>query len=300
MADAPASDASAAAAESEEVAVTVAPGSMLMRTKSSEKHDWHDVTDKNGCGKSIADHSCPGYNRKTCSKSAHKAFLKKGKRSIGMARAEKVTVNEEERMRLNGETKEMMDHVKRRWKDVCYDTSVDSEWITDNSLKCRDIYVLVISFIWFPLKIIPMVLPMLFLAILATLPAFIFARRLPAGTDKCERTCGFWVTYVISFIIYFPNLMLLFVCLTLDYVVYYIAGFMFTLCTCRWSKCWASHRALDPYRNGPSLLWYGGPDILACVIGQTQRHGWLGTVRMQSHAVVRVRVVDSFCDRRGT
>ena len=70
--------------------------------------------------------------------------------------------------------------------------------------------------------------------------------------------------------------MLLFVSLIWDYFAYYIFGFLFTLFTCRWSECCKSHRALDPYRNGPSLLWHGA-DIFSCVAGQGLRHGYLGT-----------------------
>ena len=217
-----------------------------------------------GCLKPLSE--CQ-YDAQGCSKTAHKAYRRAGSKSWGMKRAETVTVDEETRMRLNGETPEMMAHVKKRWKDKCIDTSVDSEWVTDGNLKCRDTYVWIITLLWLTPKILAFVFPMLFLYILTTIPPYAYARSFPAGTDKIERTCGFWVVYTVTFMVHFPNLILIFVCLTLDYIMYYIGGFIWTLCTCRWKQCWASHRALDPYRNGPSLLWHGGPDIFACVAG---------------------------------
>ena len=48
-----------------------------------------------------------------------------------VARHEKVTKTEEERMHLNGETKEMLEHVKTRWKEQNYDTSIDAPWVSD-------------------------------------------------------------------------------------------------------------------------------------------------------------------------
>jgi hypothetical protein len=184
--------------------------------------------------------------------------------------------DEMEVMRLNGETKAMMDHVKVKWKNRCYDTSVDTPWKIDHSLAWRDDYVWYTSLLHLAIKIICLVFPMLFLSILPCIISYVFARSKPTPCEKIDRDCCYWFWYTVAFILFLPNLVLLFVSLAWDYLAYYNFGFVFTFFTCRWEECWKSHRALDPYRDGPSLIWHGA-DIFSCVIGQTMRHGLLGT-----------------------
>ena len=196
---------------------------------------------------------------------------------------------------MNGETKAMMDHVQRRWKGACYDTSCDQEWLMDRSLgecvegfvlcKGRDGFVWWASIVYLALKLLILMFWMLLLNCLSVLPCWLYARHQKTPTDAVERTCGFWMTYTVLMLLHIPSFALLFVSLMMDYAMYYVFGFLFTLFTWRWSEMMQSHRALDPYRGGPCLLWYTA-DIFTCVMGQTLRHGYLGTAYNVSAAAV--------------
>lgn len=227
-----------------------------------------------GCG-----HMFPHkFKEGICSKTAHDTRDGTDEKSYAMLRAETKNdeLDEEQVMWLNGETKPMMDHVKARWKSCCYDTSVDTPWKIDEDLACRDSFVWYTTIIHLAIKIICLVIPMLLLAMFPMAVVYVYARSQTTPCDTIKRTCGYWVLYWISFILYLPALIILFVSLFWDYMAYYIFGFLFTLFNCRWNECCKSHRALDPYRNGPSLLWHGA-DIFSCVCGQSLRHGYLGT-----------------------
>jgi hypothetical protein len=192
-----------------------------------------------------------------------------------MQRAETVTVDERTRISLNGETKAMMDHVQTKWKKSCYDTSVDQPWSVDPTLAWHDWYVKVMTVLWFPFKL-PALFPMLILMVVAVLPAWLYGRSQLAPTDRLRRTPVFWAVFTLSLVLFLPNLFLVLACLAVDYFIYYVFGLLFTACTWRWGRCWNAHRVLDPYRHGPSLL-LAAPDIFACVVGQSLRHGFLGT-----------------------
>jgi hypothetical protein len=202
----------------------------------------------------------------------------KDEKSFGMKRAETVSVDEATRMRLNGETQTMMDHVQKRWKDIDYDTSGDQKWEIDPDLACADRYVWYVTVSWLAIKILIFALPFLLINMLSMLLIWGYAREQKTPTDYMERTCCFWMLFFFVGLIHLPSLVLLFVGLWMDYAVYYMMGFLWTLFTCRWSKCWASHRALDPYRCGPSIVSLGAQaDIFVCYAGQTLRHGFVGT-----------------------
>merc|ERR1712166_519281 len=229
---------------------------------------------KNGCG------------GKTCSHSAHHPNMinrdfcsdKIGEVSYGMKKANAVTVDEHTRMELNGETQTMMDYVKKKWKNKCYDTSGDEKWEIDQDLAGTDTYVKIWTYSYLAIKILIFVLPMLLINIVALLPIWAYARRQKTPCDYMERTCGFWLIFILTSFLHLPCMVLLIVGMILDDIVYYIAGFLYTLFHCRWSKCWESHRALDPYRCGPSIVSLGAmADILVCYGGQTMRHGFIGT-----------------------
>ena len=203
---------------------------------------------------------------------------KVGTLSYDMQRANTKTAVEDVQMELNGETQAMMDHVQKKWKEKCYDTSGDQRWEINEDLSCRDSYVWYWTVVWLSVKLLIFLIPILLLNLLALFPAKLYAHAQKAPTDYMERTCCFWLTFYCAYLLHLPNLVLAFVCLMLDYTVYYIAGFLFTTSTCRWSKCWDSHRALDPYRCGPSIFSLGAQaDIFVCYAGQTMRHGHVGT-----------------------
>jgi hypothetical protein len=163
-----------------------------------------------------------------------------------MRRAQTVTVDAPTRMELNGETSAQMRHF-RNLKQRDYDTSRDEHWEIDHSLVWRDRFVLAISAIWIPLKLVPLV-PMLVMVLPSVLAAWLFGRCQRAGTDRLVRKWNFWAVCWIAQALFVPCLATVFVSLALDYLVYYVVGMSFTACTWRWKQCYTSHRVLDPYR----------------------------------------------------
>jgi len=204
-----------------------------------------------------------------------------------VARHEKVTKTEEERMHLNGETKEMLEHVKTRWKEQNYDTSIDAPWVSDEkgepmsdgdpNLAWKDTCVWVWTIFWLAPKLLAFFIPMYLLSLLPILVTYIYTSRQEAGLEQLERNGTYWFVLVLSFSLYVPVIVLACVSLFLDYFMYYLFGFFFTLFTCRWGAMWRSHRAIDPYRGGPSVFWKA-TDIFCCIAGQTMRHGCAGTI----------------------
>jgi len=202
-------------------------------------------------------------------------------------RHEKKTVTEEESMHLNGETKEMLEHVKTKWKEQNYDTSKDAPWCSDEkgepmaegdpSLRWKDICVWVWTVLWLAPKLLAFFIPMYLLSLLPIFVTYVYTSSQDAGLDKLERNGTYWFVLVFAYSLYVPVIVLAGVSLFLDYMMYYLFGFFFTLFTCRWGAMWRSHRAIDPYRNGPSIFWKA-TDIFCCIAGQSMRHGCVGTV----------------------
>ena len=97
----------------------------------------------------------------------------------------------EEVMRANGETPEMMAHVKAHWKERDYDTSVDlkgESWLQED-LKGRDKYVWVVSIIALAIKIIPLVIPLFFSVLLGMFFPYVYMRSHRAPVDYVRRGC---------------------------------------------------------------------------------------------------------------
>eukprot|EP00656_Telonema_subtile_P023478 TRINITY_DN2492_c0_g4_i1.p1 TRINITY_DN2492_c0_g4~~TRINITY_DN2492_c0_g4_i1.p1 ORF type:complete len:739 (+),score=149.23 TRINITY_DN2492_c0_g4_i1:36-2252(+) len=196
-------------------------------------------------------------------------------------------LSKQEVMNMNGETEAMMKHVKGYWKKrdengkPWYDTSVDlkgEEWC-DESLKGRDTYIWVVTILCLTIKILALFVPMFMWIMVAMCFPYIYARNRKAPVEWVQRGCKFWCWFTICMAVSFPALIVAFLSLLVDYVFYYIFGFLFTLCTWRWKEYWASEKALDPYRGGPNVL-LKLPDIFVCLMGQCQRHGLCGTSYM--------------------
>jgi hypothetical protein len=146
----------------------------------------------------------------------------------------------------------------------------------DPSLAWKDVCVWTWTIFWLAPKILALFIPMYFLSLLPLLITYIYTTCQRGGLKQLERNGTFWAVLVFSFSLYIPVLVLAAVSLLLDYVMYYLFGFCFTLFTWRWSQCWKSHRVIDPYRGGPSVIV--PTDIFCCIAGQTMRHGCHGTM----------------------
>ena len=75
-------------------------------------------------------------------------------------------------------------------------------------------------------------------------------------------------------VVWFPACLLAHIALLLDTVFYYLFGFLFTCCTCRWGEYSESLKAIRVFRSGPSV-WRHPVDLFVAVLGQTNRQGVL-------------------------
>eukprot|EP00747_Dinoflagellata_sp_TGD_P161844 gnl/TRDRNA2_/TRDRNA2_178801_c0_seq1.p1 gnl/TRDRNA2_/TRDRNA2_178801_c0~~gnl/TRDRNA2_/TRDRNA2_178801_c0_seq1.p1 ORF type:complete len:552 (-),score=94.02 gnl/TRDRNA2_/TRDRNA2_178801_c0_seq1:16-1671(-) len=200
--------------------------------------------------------------------------------SSASIRNEKVTVSEEQRMWLNGESAGQMEHAKKikAAGGVSLDpadgndTSVDQKWTYDESQlgNFKDGYVLFCTCLWIMIKGIFLFLPMLLFHLLPILVCRLYISSLPDLTERLHRSCYFYLAFTMAFLFAIPAIVLIFISLMLDYVMYYIFSVLFCLCTWRWSEMWASQKMIDPYRNGPSTLLHL-PDLFAAICGQCGR-----------------------------
>jgi hypothetical protein len=194
-------------------------------------------------------------------------------------------------MKLNGETKAQMEwaHELKEKGAVSLlnpphyqqeigvedlkDTSKDQPWEYDMSPKglCADRYVLCTTVFW-GLKFIPC-LPVM---ILLCLPPVVFARiyisLVPDETDRLRRNLAFYVFWNFAWISFVPGMLVALISLIYDYILYYFFGLIYATIHWRWADVCKGQRKIDPFRHGPSFLMKT-PDIFACVMGQSMRHG---------------------------
>jgi len=196
----------------------------------------------------------------------------------GDQRWEVVTKPEEDRMVLNGETKAQMQYIKKVKKaggvsqDQKFgnDTSQDMPWDVDDSKTCMDRYTMVTSIIWLGIKLPVLILPMLLLTAVPMGICRLFVSALPDGTERIVRSKVFDGIYVLALIGALPAIMLVFISLSLDYIMYYIFSMLYVACTWRWKQAMKSHRMIDPYRHGPSICLHGS-DLMVALMGQCAR-----------------------------
>jgi hypothetical protein len=90
-------------------------------------------------------------------------------------------------------------------------------------------------------------------------------------TDRVVRDCKFWSMAIAAFLFGFPYLALC----TASYIVDVLFYGLYNL---PWAirhpmRYHTNRKVIEPYRNGPSVLWYLS-DTLVALIGQTNRQGW--------------------------
>jgi len=100
---------------------------------------------------------------------------------------------------------------------------------------------------------------------MATLPDLCFQPN--------RNTWGYMAFVAVAVVLAVPMVIVAFISLMLDYVMYYVFSVPFCLLTCRWGSYWQSQAALAPYRGGPSLMLVAS-DIVTALMGQVWRQGW--------------------------
>lgn len=207
------------------------------------------------------------------------------------ARHTNQTVDEDERMRLNGESKEQMAHahaIKAAGgvslnKSDGDDTSKDQQWEYDDSrgALATDHFVLASTMVWMFPKIVVFGLPMWLFHIPPFIVCRLYISSLPDGTERLHRSWYFYLCFTIALVLGLPAGALAILSLALDYIVYYIFCLLFCLFTWRWSKVMANMEKIRPYRNGPSNFLVM-PDFFAAVCGQCGRQTLGETMYMVS------------------
>eukprot|EP00438_Fugacium_kawagutii_P036195 Skav232982 [mRNA] locus=scaffold1735:515668:516264:+ [translate_table: standard] len=138
---------------------------------------------------------------------------------------ENVTVSEAKRMRLNGETRECMAHIRAIKKaggvslkeSDGADTSKDQDWPLDESCgaKFADWYCYITTFLWLGPKAVIFVPALLLLQAPGLLLIRCYAASLKPGTEKVERTGMFWMSFLLFSVLFLPAGLLAFVSLML-------------------------------------------------------------------------------------
>merc|ERR1719379_112374 len=128
-----------------------------------------------------------------------------------------------------------MEHAQKVKKGGQQDTTVDQAWEIDQTLASADRYVMICTALWIVPKGLVFFLP-LFITILPWyLLAGAYSYFMPIPTDRVQRsTFGFIVLIeCLGRILLFVPRILVFVCLLLDNIVYYLFSVPYCLCSRR-------------------------------------------------------------------
>jgi len=202
-------------------------------------------------------------------------------------RHERVTIDTETRMRLNGESEEQMNHAKaisrNRTGGVSLnerdgnDTSKDQDWKYGPANS--DTYMLIITIIWQAPKFILLFIPLFIFHIIPVMIMALYRATLPTACQRVRRSCYFYFVFCLAWLFSIPAILLICVSLMYDYIGYYLFSVSYCACTCRWANTWKAMEKIAPYRNGPSIF-LKMPDFFIAVLGQTARQSIFETMYM--------------------
>lgn len=209
---------------------------------------------------------------------------------MAMERAATVTVSEQVRMQLNGETPALMDYLKTvKARDAGKSTYDDEPWEDDEKYATADTYRSVVTILMWIVKIVTL-WPLLFLLFL---PAALYLRVVvalaPCPLVSARSLKHFQLVMVVSHIILLPFFVVALASLLLDYACYYFFGALWCTLTCSWSNWTLSQIVLEPYRGGPPL-WQYSVDYLVATMGQLTRRGALFMAAGHAWCVVVVPI----------
>lgn len=180
---------------------------------------------------------------------------------------------------LQGESREQMKHamcIKEHGfggVEAGKDTSVDSPFTVEEDLKWADLYVGVTWKLWMVFKMLLMFLPMFLFQFPIVAMSRLYMKCQPYGTKTLNRSsCGFILTYFLCLIFAGPIILFVLMSYALDCAFYYVFSISYCICHCNLGQYCKSRAAIDPYRNGPSLLCCV-TDIFVAMVGQGHRQG---------------------------
>jgi hypothetical protein len=172
---------------------------------------------------------------------------------------------------LHGESRAQMRHACANKDGV--DTSVDAPFSINKSLALTDTYVYVSFNIWMVVKMLVFFIPMFLLQFPVVALGRVYMKCQPYGTKQLNRSsCGFVLTYVCSLVFGFPIALFVAISYLMDCGFYYVFSILHCLVHCNWKQYLESRKAIDPYRNGPSLVCCF-TDIFVAMVGQGHRQG---------------------------
>lgn len=189
-----------------------------------------------------------------------------------VARAAVVTVPEDVRQRLNGETGSLMQHLKMvKERGAGKPTSDDQPWKMDCCLLGTDLFAIAVTLLW-AIKLL-LFGPLVFLA---CVPTCVFLRLsmvcVPVPTDALRSILSFGSLLFLSQLLFVPVMLLTALSLLFDYALYSLFGLLWCTLTFRWLRWRRSMEALAPYRGGPSV-WLHSMDFFTSLAGQLPRRG---------------------------
>jgi len=174
--------------------------------------------------------------------------------------------------RKNGETSAQMRHAARV-KNTQEQTSKDSPWPQDLSLGYTDRYCIITSYIFFVLKTLTFIIPLLLFALPITITARLYGFFLETPTGSVSRTCCFYSVWVMLTLFSLPYIITATFAFCFDCVFYYVFSLLWYLVRlCVEDVVDVRKECIVPYRNGPWIFSHLA-DILVVMIGQTLRQG---------------------------
>mmetsp|Transcript_114807 Transcript_114807/g.179343 ORF Transcript_114807/g.179343 Transcript_114807/m.179343 type:complete len:412 (+) Transcript_114807:95-1330(+) len=201
---------------------------------------------------------------------------------------QKKVLSEEERMRVNGETKAQMEYAQAV-KDnggvslkegESRDTSQDQPWEYEDK-PYTDNYVLITTAIWMLPKLIVFLPVMLILNVVPVVLCRFFMAMMPEPMDRVQRNPVFYAWFTIVLICSLPAMLVIVLSYLLDSIVYYLFSILFCTFTCQWAQAMSNFERIRPFRGGPSIITHS-TDIMCCIMGQSMRQGLLEIVYMVS------------------
>lgn len=189
----------------------------------------------------------------------------------------------------NGETIAQMKHALRvHTNQKCTDKDVC--WKSDPTLASTDKYCMITSYIFFGLKIIVFVCPLLLLALPITLMAKGYGMFLAMPTERVNRSCCFWICWAILLPFALPFIIIAVIAFYFDCIFYYIFSvpwYISRICVGNTPKMKDDYDCLKPYRNGPSIFCHL-PDLFVVMVGQTLRQGVIETTGKLAFMIILV------------
>jgi len=155
------------------------------------------------------------------------------------------------------------------------DTSKDVDWEVIPSESMTDKYCMVTTYIFFGLKTLLFVIPLVLFAFPITLAAWFYGLLLPEKCDRVSRSCGFYTFFIFLLPFTMPFITTAIIGYFFDSVFYFMFSlpwYLFRRCRGVNTGLFDGYAYINRYRGGPSIFRYL-PDVFVALVGQTLRQG---------------------------